>query len=140
MKKYILSIIVISLLSALPLAAQVPEELPPPEKDELTLSELLAQKFSLAGKVVETTVTHLHGFDAQRNGYYRATFHHHEGGHTDTPFVMVYVPEEGKEFGDDLFRGGMGGGSEDVYVYIAENGDFYAVGLKYKKSKGTYRW
>ena len=133
MKKRILATIALLSIAALSASA-----LPPPEKDDMTLGELLANVFSLEGKVIETAVTHALSFEQTKSGKYRAFIHHHHGSSLSSEWV--YIPEEGKEFFEELSEKSSRNGSTELYLLVGKKGRLEAVGERYRKSKGIYTW
>ena len=128
--------------------------LPPPEKDEMTIAELGSNKFNLDGKIIETEVTGAYSFEQIAPGKYRAWCDYYKGTGLSNS-EMVLIPEEGKEFFEELAKkDSFGGGStETIYLLVhsakpvrVEGGrsnwsfGLEAVGTRFKKSKGTYSW
>jgi thiol-disulfide isomerase/thioredoxin len=116
----------------------VPEKLPAPEKDSMTLQELLTSRFGLEGKVVETEVTLATSLEQQRNGQYRIFCHYHKGGSCSAE--SVYIPEEGKELFEELTKKQYSSSPTDVYLRVSKGGRLTAVGSRYRKSTGEYSW
>jgi len=132
--------IILPLIALLSIAALSASALPPPEKDEMTISELAANKFSMEGKIIETEITNASNFEQTAPGKYRAWCYYYKGigiGSSE----MVYIPEEGKEFFKELAeKDTLGGGSTETVYLQVKDGKFTAVGTRFKKSKGIYTW
>jgi hypothetical protein len=128
--------------------------LPPPEKDEMTIGELEGQIYNLDGKVIETEVTYASSFEQIAQGKYRAWLGYYKGtGFSSSEYVLI--PEEGREFAEELAeKDTFGGGStETVYLLVhskkpltvkgpryTTSFELEAVGTRFKKSKGIYTW
>jgi len=146
MKKRILTTIALLSITALSASA-----LPPPEKDEMTIAELQTQLFSLDGKIIETEITSVSSFEQIAPGKYRAYCYYYKGGGSVSSGESVLIPEEGKEFFEELAKKDFfNGGSKTVYLLVHSEkpirvkGSYSykleAVGERYRKSKGTYKW
>lgn len=125
-------------------------ELPAPEKDEMTITELEQQLFSLDGKIIETEITYVSNFEQVAVGKYRAYCGYYKGNVNILHGESVLVPEEGKEFFEELAgKDILSSSSKTIYLLvhsekpIREGRYSYkleAVGEKYRKSKGEYSW
>lgn len=121
-------------------AAGTKGSLPPPEKKEMRMDELKAQLVDLDGKVVEAAINYVMYFEQMNNGKYRASCGYYVGGVTinTTP---VLIPEEGKEFFQDLAKKSGSGLTNTQRVYLHVTGKkIEAVGTRYSKSKAEYSW
>jgi len=122
---------------------------PPPEKDEVSIIDLKAKSFSLDGKVVEAEFTYLHDFEQVASGKYTACIHYYKGTSSATGEHFL-IPEEGKEFFEELAAKGYGSSStKTVYILVhrekpiragKRSFKYEAIGTKYRKSKGEYSW
>jgi len=115
--------------------------LPPPEKDELTLTELATQRFDLDGKIIETEITGAYSFTQVAKGKYKAYCVYYSGGtHLSSGGESVFFGEDGKEFFQKMSeKDYWSGGKKKIYVLI-EKKKLTVVGTRFKKSKGTYSW
>jgi hypothetical protein len=126
---------------------------PPPEKKELTITELAGQLYDFDGKVIEVEVTRGYGLDQIAKGKYTVYLYYRKA-YGSSNGEKVLIPVEGKEFIDELCARKYGQDStETIYIYIhsedpirVESGDYThsfkleALGTRYRKSKGTYSW
>lgn len=118
--------------------AALPQELPAPEKDSLTLRDLLANRFGLEGKIIETDVTLITSFEQRSSGQYSAYCHYHQGGACSSE--PVYFPTEAREFCDELTKKAYSSSPTELYIYVSKGGRLRAVGSRYRKSKNEYSW
>ena len=122
---------------------------PAPEKDEISIIDLKTKSFNLDGKVIEAEFTYLHDFEQVDAGKYTACIHYYKGTASATGEHFL-IPEEGREFFEELAAKGYGSSStKTVYILVhhekpirAGNRSFKyeAIGTKYRKSKNEYRW
>ncbi len=129
-------------------------ELPAPEKDEMPITELQAQLFSLNGKIIETEITSATNFEQVAAGKYRAYCYYYKGTSSSISGESILIPEEGKEFFEELSKKDFwNSSSKTVYLMVhsekpvrVKGGNsswsfkLEAVGTKYRKSKNEYRW
>ncbi len=117
------------------------EAFPPPEKDEMIISELEARLFDLQGKVVETEFTYVSSFEQVSAGKYRAYCGYYKGGGSLSG-AWVSIPPEGKEFFEEMAKKDVwSGSSQTVYLLVGEkNRKLQAIGTRYRKSKNEYSW
>jgi len=136
MKKWTLPLIALLSIAALSASA-----LPPPEKGDMTLSELEQNLFDLDGKIVEVEVTRAYGLEQSSAGKYKVYCSYEDGGSYSGNGATFYFSknEDAIEFFQDLVKKGYGSGKTSFFVQV--NGETYtAVGKKFKKSKGIYTW
>ncbi len=122
-------------------AAEAKGSLPPPEKNEMKMNELKAQLVDLNGKVIETLVNCVFAFEQVKGGQYRANCGYYSEDESILPTQSVLIPEEGKEFFQELAKktGAGPGNTQRVYLRVSGN-RLEAVGTRYSKSKGAYSW
>lgn len=134
MKKQTLIIIALLYIAALSASA-----LPSPGKDEMTIKELAINRSGLEGKVVETEITGAYSLEGSE-GKYQVFCVYYKGTGPGYNGESVNVGEEGKEFFEELIKQGVWKtNTKTIYIFI-ENGKFEALGTRFKKSKGAYRW
>jgi len=127
------------------------EQLPPPEKKAMRMDELKAQIFDLDGKVIETVINYVSSFAQVDGNRYRAYCGiYGSGGGVGSELVLI--PEEGKEFFQDLAKKNTyGSGLQTVFLRVRSKTpipiekslypiSLEAVGARYSKSKGEYSW
>jgi hypothetical protein len=128
--------------------------LPPPEKDEMSITDLEQQLFNLDGKVVETEFTYVSSFEQVAPRQYRAYCGYYKGTSSILSGESILIPEEGKELFEEMAEKDMfNSSSETVYLMVhskspvrVEGGrtrwsfELEAVGTRFKKSKGVYSW
>lgn len=110
--------------------------IPAPEKKEMTLYDLQAQRRDLDGKVIKTTMNRIYSFEQTAAGTYQA----HCGfwnAQVSTWGVYVTFPKEGKEFVEAMHK--ERGGFRTVYLRVRGN-NIEAVGERYRKDKNEYSW
>lgn len=123
---------------------------PPPEKKEMRMDELKAQLLDLDGKVIETTINYVYSFEQMDGKRYRAQCGCY-GGSGGLGSESVLIPEEGKEFFQDMAKKNTyGGGFQTVYLRVHSKKpiriessyplSLEAVGTRYSKSKNEYSW
>ncbi len=143
MKKRILTTIALLSIAALSAGA-----LPPPEKDEVSIIDLKTKSFNLDGKIVEVEFTYLHNFEQIDQGQYTACVHYYKGRASATGEQFL-IPEEGKEFFEEMATKGYGSSTKTVYILVHREKPLRAgkrtfkyevIGKKYRKSKGIYIW
>jgi len=139
MKKTALSIITVLAVAALSVSAY-----PPPEKDKLTLAELQKRKFEFDGKIIEIEVTSCRSIQQTGPGKYSAYCRFYNSQDRESAYETIYFlkDEDGDalEFFEELDeKSSFGVGRVSFYVLV-EKGNLTALGEKYRKSKGTYRW
>lgn len=129
-------------------------ELPAPEKDEMPITELEQQLFNLDGKIIETEITSVMSFEQVSPGKYRAYCYYYKGTSSSISGELVLLPEEGKEFFQEMAKKDMWSGSTEVVYLMVHSKNpirvekaspsysykLEAVGTKYRKSKGEYSW
>ncbi|MCF7847575.1 MAG: hypothetical protein K9M45_01900 [Kiritimatiellales bacterium] len=127
--------------------------LPPPEKDELTVTELKAQLFNLDGKVIETEITSAIEFQQLAKGRYAAKCLYHDGSrnvHPSATGTMVLFNEEGRGFAEDMVKRDLWGSPrETVFLLVHSESPIRlerrqykleAVGKRFIKKTGIYKW
>jgi hypothetical protein len=138
MKKLFLPIITILAVAALSVSAY-----PPPEKDDMTLTELEKRIFEFDGKVVEVEITYAYDIEPKSPGNFSVWCSYDEGGRWDGSGRTIYFSndKDGKvlEFFEELVASRWSGGRKSLYVLV-EGKTLTAIGEKYKKSKGSYSW
>ncbi len=144
MKKLCCVLFVVSCLASIVSAeesAGAKGSLPPPEKGEMPLNKLKAQLVDLNGKVIETLVNCVFAFEQVKGGQYRANCGYYGGGEGIVTTQSVLIPEEGKEFFQELAKKTGAGPCNNQRVYLRVSGKgVEAVGTRYSKSKGEYSW
>ena len=126
---------------------------PAPEKNDITMTDLMTRLYDFDGKVVEVEVTRASSFDQIGKGKYSAYMYYYKGiGSYNGEYVLI--PEGGKELIAELADRDYGQYStETIYMLVhceepirIKSGDhtrtfkLEALGTKYKKSKGVYSW
>ena len=139
MKNIILITTAILSIAALPVSAY-----PPPEKDKLTLAELKKRKFEFDGKIIEIEVTSCSSIQQTGPGKYSSYCLFSSSQDRESAYETIYFlkDEDGDalEFFEELDeKSSFGVGRVSFYVLV-EKGNLTALGEKYRKSKGTYRW
>ena len=138
MKKTALSIITVLAVAALSVSAY-----PPPEDDEISIRELKNRLREFDGKVVEVEVTYVYDINPSSRGKYSVYCNLHKDGHYDGDGTRITFTNDkdgdALEFFEDLFRRRHSGSRASFYVLV-EGKKITAIGEKYKKSKGSYRW
>ena len=144
MKKRILT--TIALLSMATLSANA---LPPPEKDDMTIGELTQNLFNLDGKVIETKINYVSSFEQINENQHRAHCYYYTRG-VSLSGESVLIPKEGQELFEEMAKKGIRGSTETVYLLVhskkpvrvkrSHSYKLEAVGEKYSKSKGVYKW
>jgi hypothetical protein len=138
MKKLILPLIVFLSVIALSAVAY-----PPPEKDDMTIAELVAKIFAFDGKVVEIEVSYASNVKQISADECRAYCYFYSPNNTEPDggqSVTFPAGEDVMEFLEDLSTGDYwNGNTSSFYVYV-DGKKLIAIGEKYKKSKGTYSW
>ena len=117
------------------------------------MSELNTRLVELDGKVIETKITRVYSFEQVNAEKYRAYCYYYTGSSGSSSGESVLIPEEGKEFFEEMSKKGYGGSSETVYLWVHRKnpvrvkGDAYswsyqleAIGEHYRKSTGKYSW
>lgn len=124
--------------------------LPPPEKEEMTLAELLSNIFSLDGKIIKTKINAVSGVEQFSQNQYCAWCLYRSGSGESGKNVLVC--EEGKKIFFKLDSYGYSAmNPSTVYLLVHDKKpsrqkgyhvDFKleAVGTRFIKSKGIYRW
>jgi hypothetical protein len=116
------------------------EDLPAPEKKEVTVTDLQSQMIDYDGKVVEMEFTYISSLNQVGQGLYRVSCgYYHDSASFGT--CSVYFDEDGKEFFSKLAKQGsnyVDTFTETVYVQVRDK-KLYAVGTRYRKGKG-YQW
>lgn len=144
---------VVSLESAGSAPQEVREPLgppPAPEKKELPISELADRLSEFDGKVVEVILNHVQGFREVGEGTYRVSCSYRVGS---PPYEnqSVLIREAGREFFEAWATPGARRVQKFVYMRVhsetplkieglSQSFRLEAVGLRYRKSKGTYSW
>jgi hypothetical protein len=116
------------------------EDLPAPEKKEVTVTDLQSQMIDYDGKVVEMEFTYVSSLDQIQQGLYSIFCGYYRSGYGYTSCI-VYFDEDGKEFFSKLAKqssGYVNTFTETVYVQVKDK-KLYAVGARYRKGKG-YQW
>jgi len=123
---------------------------PAPEKKEMRMDELKAQLLDLDGKVIETSINYVSSFEQVDGKRYRAYCGCY-GSSSGFGSESVLIPEEGKEFFQDMAKKNTyGGGFQTVYLRVHSKKPIQiessyplsleAVGTRYSKSKNEYSW
>jgi len=126
-------------------------KLPAPEKDEMSISELNAKLYDFDEKIIETEITSASSFEQIASGKYRAYCYYYKGASSSVSGESVLIPEEGKEFFEELSKKDFwNSSSKTVYLRVhskkplrvkgSHSYKLEAVGTKYRKSKGEYSW
>ena len=136
MKKLRQTFVILLTLAVLPVLRA--ENLPAPEKGTMPLSELLASRYDLLGKIIKIQVTHANDVRQTGVGQYSGFCCHH-AGNTSTSETVIF-PEEAKDFIYELAKRSMGSGASDLYVRVSDKRQLDAVGIRYNKSKNEYSW
>jgi len=138
MKKPFLLIIIFFSIASLSVA-----DYPPPEKGDIDLRELQKQIFDFDGKVVEIELTGASGIKKTgRDKYSVSVRFTNRQDHEYTDATIYFIKDEdgdALEFFEKLAELSWGGTRQSVYVLV-EGKTLTAIGEKYRKSKGTYRW
>lgn len=130
MRKITLSVIALLVIGALSASA----DYPPPEKDEMTISELEGSIFDLNGKVVEVEVTSAREITQMSEGEYRVYCYYRNNANNKISSITVYFDEEGKEFFEELTTKAWSAGACSFYALIDDK-KVIAIGERYKKTK-----
>ena len=126
---------------------------PPPEKKDMTMTELTSQLFNLDGKVVECEITRASSFDQIAKGKYSVYLYFYKGNGSYNG-ERVLIPEDGRDFIEEMAERNYGNWStETIYLLVhsekpleVKGGDYTrtfkleALGTRFRKSKGTYSW
>jgi hypothetical protein len=115
--------------------------LPPPEKEEMNLQEIQANRISLEGKIIETRISFIEDIEQRKDGTYRAQ------AWLDVDYdtmhsAWVYFPndEDAREIMEELAEKSWGSSKTDIYLLVKKANRLEVVGTRYKKSKGVYSW
>jgi len=129
--------LIIILLSIAALSASA---LPPPEKEEMLLTELEQKMFDFDGKIIEIEVTYATSLEQKSSTEYRAYCYCYTGsGYAGGASVYFSKDDDAMEFFQELIKRSYGSGLTSFYVQV-DGEKFIAVGEKFKKSKGIYTW
>jgi len=137
-----------------PKKEEPPKPPPAPEKKEMTMGEVNSRLVDLDGKVVETKINSVSSFEQVNGGKYRA-YCYYSTGTSFSSGELVLIPEEGKEFFEELSKKPIfsGNSGETVYLWVhskkpvkAKSGSYTysyqmeALGTRYRKSTRKYGW
>lgn len=141
MKKRILSVIALLFLAVFSASAY-----PPPEKDELRLNEFIDQQGVLDGKVVEVDfefAQHLKSEGSDNYSVVCSVWTLNGNVSFESAMTVYFSGEEAKDFFEDVAKKRIdfesGSASENIFVLV-DGRKLIALGEKYRKSKGIYKW
>jgi hypothetical protein len=104
-------------------------------------TELQAQLVDLDGKVIAVVMNYVLRFEQVKEAQYRASCGYYGDGEGKLSSQYILIPEEGKEFFQELARKSGSGPASNQRVYLYVHGKrLEAVGTRYSKSKGEYSW
>ncbi len=123
--------------------------LPPPEKNEMTMTELKASFFELDGRVVKTTINTASDITQRDEKTYYANCGYHGLGGGAFSLPTVLIPAEGKDFFQALSKISTGDNPQFVYLLVTIKNPVQigisscflkAVGNYYDEATAEYSW